>query len=58
MTDLLQLFKKNFTSSRFDVKAVQTFCWACSLLVMVGGILKLTRLPLTESELIFGAPWS
>jgi uncharacterized membrane protein len=54
MNDVLQLFKRNFSSAQFDAKAVQMFCWASSLLVMVGGILKLTRLPLTESELFFG----
>ncbi len=51
MTDVLRLFKSKLTSSGFDAKAAQIACWICSLIVMVVGIFKLTRLQLTEAEL-------
>jgi hypothetical protein len=54
MTDMLRLLNRSLTSTSFDAKAAQTACWACSLIVMVTGILKLTRLQLTEAELFFG----
>jgi hypothetical protein len=54
MTNVLRLFKRNLTSTGFDAKAAQMGCWICSLIVMVAGILKLTRLQLTEAELFFG----
>jgi hypothetical protein len=54
MTDVLRLFRRNLTSTGFDAKAAQIACWICSLIVMVAGILKLTRLQLTEAELFIG----
>ena len=54
MTNVLRLFKRNLTSTGFDAKAAQMAFWICSLVVMVAGTLKLTRLPLTEAELFFG----
>ncbi len=54
MTDVLRLFKSKLTSRGFDAKAAQIACWICSLIVMVVGIFKLTRLQLTEAELFFG----
>ena len=54
MTDIIHLFKRNITTSRLDAKLGQAFCWTGSLVMMTAGILKLTRLQLTESELFFG----
>ena len=54
MTDILQLFKRNLTSPRLDATLAQIFCWTCSIIVMVAGVLKLSRLQLTEKELLFG----
>lgn len=51
MTNLIRSCFRNLTTSRFDAKAAQAACWICSLLVLVVGVLKLTRLQLTETEL-------
>ena len=42
------------TSTLFDVRAGQTVSWLAALLVLVFGLLKLGRLPLSETELFFG----
>lgn len=54
MIDVLRLFTRNFTSTRFDTKTAQIASWFCSCLVFLVGTLKLTRLQLSEVELIFG----
>ena len=54
MTQVLQLFKRTLTSTRFDATFAQFCLWTCSLIVLVAGILKLSRLQLNEAELFFG----
>jgi|GEM_PF-493614 len=45
---------RKLSSDRFDAGMGQLSCWGVSILVLVLGILKLTALPLTETELFFG----
>ena len=45
---------RKLSSDRFDAGLCQLSCWGVSILVLVLGILKLTALPLTETELLFG----
>ena len=54
MAHIVQHFKRHFTSTRFDVKAAQLILWCIALIIMVGGIHKLTRFDLTESQFFFG----
>ena len=42
------------TSPSFDSRIGQVACWTSSLVLLVLGMLKLTTLPLTETELFFG----
>ena len=54
MNALSRLLQRPLTSSMFDARVGQMACWLGSLLIMVLGIFKLTRLPLNETELFFG----
>lgn len=54
MTTWLRPFLRPLTSVRFDIFAGRIACWATAILVMVLGLFKLTRLPLSETELFFG----
>ena len=54
MAHIVQHFKRHFSSTRFDVKAAQLILWCIALIIMVGGIHKLTRFELTESQFFIG----
>lgn len=54
MLSMFQLLKRQMTSPSFDAKAGQIASWIASALVLILGMFKLCRLPLTETELFFG----
>ena len=54
MINISRILGRNLTSTGFDAKAAQIGCWICSLIAMVAGIFKLTRLQLSEAELFIG----
>ena len=54
MAHIVQQFKRNVTSTRFDVKIAQWVLWSIALMIIVGGIYELTRFQLTEYQLFVG----
>lgn len=47
-------FFKSITSQSFDAKVGQIGCWIAAVTVLGMGMYKLTKLPLSETELFFG----
>jgi hypothetical protein len=54
MERVFRLLTRPLSSARWDAKFGQIVCWLVSMMVLVLGMFKLTRLPLTETELFFG----
>ncbi len=54
MNHVFRTMTRPLTSSRADAKWGQIACWLASGMVLVLGMLKLTELPLTETEFFFG----
>ena len=52
--DMIRTLKRTATTATFDAKVGQALCWFFSGVVMVGGLLKLTTLALTEFEFFIG----
>jgi hypothetical protein len=54
MNQVIRTMTRPLTSSRTDAKWTQIACWLASGIVLLLGMLKLTTLPLSETELFFG----
>ena len=54
MNHVFRMMTRPLTYSGTDAKLLQITCWLASGMVLVLGMLKLTTLPLTETELFFG----
>ncbi len=54
MNHVFRMMIRPLTSGSTDAKWAQIACWLASGMVLVLGMLKLTKLPLTETELFFG----
>ncbi|MFN8710806.1 MAG: hypothetical protein ACK50J_29385 [Planctomyces sp.] len=52
--NLIRVFQRSITTGRVDGKLGQTLCWIFSGIVMVGGLLKVTTLSLTEPQFLAG----
>ena len=54
MANMVHHFKRNVTSTRFDVKVAQWVLWSIALTMIVGGIYELTLFQLTEYQFFIG----
>ena len=54
MNRVFRMMIRPLTSCGTDAKWAQIACWLASGIVLVLGMLKLTTLPLTKTELFFG----
>ncbi|TWT62075.1 hypothetical protein [Rubinisphaera italica] len=54
ISQLIKLFSRKLSSSRFDVQVGQIVCWVFAIFVMLIGITKVSRMGLSEAQLIFG----
>ena len=50
----IRILQQTISTARFDAKLGQTICWLGSGITMVGGLLKLTTLTLTEPQFFMG----
>tara|TARA_R100000750_G_C2302092_1_gene79237 strand:- start:22 stop:288 length:267 start_codon:yes stop_codon:yes gene_type:complete len=54
MSKLIKLFTRKLSSSQVDVQIGQIVCWVFAIIVMLIGINKISRMDLSEAQLIFG----
>ena len=54
MSHLRDKLSRPLTTPAFDVRLARTLCWLGSAAILILGFVKLTRLPLSETELFFG----
>lgn len=54
MSRLLRIFVWRLSTDTFDVRLSQWLCFAAAPAVLVMAVLKLSRLPLTEAEVLIG----
>ena len=54
MSYLLKRLHRPLTTHVFDIKAGQIGTWLAAILVLVAGMLKLSRMGLSEREVFFG----
>lgn len=49
-----RILQRVISTARFDAKFGQMLCWTFSVVVMVGGLYRLTQLTLTEPQFFMG----
>lgn len=54
MANFYKTLTRPWTSQAFDTRLGQFACWFAAMMVLVLGMLKISRLSLNETELFFG----
>ena len=54
MRQLFRFLTHPVSTARFDNRLCQLLCYACSLVILVAGVLSLTRLSLAMTHLVLG----